>query len=221
MIASELINYLIPPLKPSDDVGKAKLWMDELRVNQLPVVEDSLFKGFIKEEMLFDDQLHFALVGDYPLQGQTATIALSDHYLAILKKAGTEATSILAVLDDLGHFQGVVTTLDIVEELAKSSAVAISGAILQLRLRLVDYSLSEISRIVESHEAKIMSSHISNLDLESNSVTLTLKLNKEDISRIVSALEKYGYLVNSSYDASPSGFDEQDRIDQFMRYLKI
>lgn len=221
MIASELINYLIPPLKVRDDVGKAKLWMDELRTSMLPVIDGTTFMGFITETMLFDEELHIALVGDYPLIGRAGKLKLDDHYYEILKKAGNDNLGMVAIVDELDQYQGVVTTLDIVESIAKSSAVALPGAILQLRLKLVDYSLSEISRIIEAHETKIMSSHISKLDLESNMVTLTLKLNKEEISRIVSALEKYGYMVSSSFNALPSSFDEQERIDQFMKYLKI
>lgn len=43
MIAEELINQMIPPLKVSDSAEKAKKWMEEFRLTQLPVVENNNF----------------------------------------------------------------------------------------------------------------------------------------------------------------------------------
>ena len=45
MVAVELVNHMIPPLKPTDDGHKAIVWMEELRMNQLPVID----KGFLKD----------------------------------------------------------------------------------------------------------------------------------------------------------------------------
>ena len=44
MIAEELINQLIPALKPSDTAEKAIIWMEEFKTNQLPVIEERRFR---------------------------------------------------------------------------------------------------------------------------------------------------------------------------------
>ena len=54
MIAAELINHMIPPLKATDDAHKAIVWMEEFRCNFLPVVEDGTLQGFISEEIIME-----------------------------------------------------------------------------------------------------------------------------------------------------------------------
>ena len=54
MIAEELINQMIPALKPTDTAEKAILWMEELKTNQLPVIENRMFKGLITEDIILE-----------------------------------------------------------------------------------------------------------------------------------------------------------------------
>ena len=69
MIARELINHMIPPLKKSDTAKKAVAWMEELRVNQLPVIEAGTYKGLISEEVILEDNDNSKAVSEYKLQG--------------------------------------------------------------------------------------------------------------------------------------------------------
>ena len=54
MIAEELINHMVPPLKKTDDAHKAIIWMEELRCKELPVVENMEFLGLVSEELIID-----------------------------------------------------------------------------------------------------------------------------------------------------------------------
>ena len=85
MTANQLINYMIPPLKPEDDIARAKQWMDEFRVNELPIVKDNKLLGFVSEELLYDSEIMHPKVGDYPMVGQSCIIKPSSHYYDILK----------------------------------------------------------------------------------------------------------------------------------------
>lgn len=221
MIAKELINYMIPPLKPTDDIGQAQLWMDELRLSQLPVSDEGKFLGVITEDMLFDSNFRFGDVGSYPLMAHDAKVNAFSHYYDVLKVASAEDTKLVAVMDDLNQYMGVISMEDIVEAFAKSSSVANPGAILTLKLNAVDYSLSEISRLVESNDAKILTSYISEFPEDPSKLLLTIKINIEDVNRIVASFANHGFTVESSFSTSESSFDDQERLDIFMKYLKI
>lgn len=221
MIAKDLINYMIPPLKPQDQVSKARQWMDELRLSELPVVDNGVFVGLIDEELLLNDELMYPNVGDYPLLGQKCTVGSGNHYYDVLKTSNIEGFRIVAVIDELNQYLGVVSIEDVVEAFAKNSSVSTPGAILGLRLKFNDYSLTEISRIIESNEVKILSSYLSPHSEDPNDLHLTLKLNKEDISHIISQLEEAGFSVENAYNTANNSFDEKERIDILMKYLKI
>lgn len=221
MIAKDLINYMIPPLKPQDEISKARQWMEELRLSELPVTENGRFLGIIDEEMLFNDELRYDLVGDYPLLGQQCKVQSHVHYYDVLKTSGKEGFRLVAVIDELQQYIGVISIEDVVEAFAKNSSVTTPGAIIGLRMKFHDYTLSEISRIIESNEAKILSSYLSPHAEEPTDLQLTLKINKEDVSHIIASLEQSGFYVENSFNTANSSFDEKERIDSLMKYLKI
>ncbi|MFY0605740.1 MAG: cbs domain containing protein [Cyclobacteriaceae bacterium] len=221
MIAKELINYMIPPLKPSDNVSKAQRWMDEMRLSELPVVKDGEFLGFINEQLLFDDSVPSSEVGDYPLVGKECFAIEANHYFEILKVSNEQGFKMVAILDDVNQYQGVVSTQDIVEAFARNASVAVPGAILGIRLKINDYSLSEISRIVENNNAKILSSYIGPHALDPEDLMLTLKLNQEEVTYIKVSLEQNGFVVESLFSSKESNNLELERIDSLMNYLKI
>lgn len=221
MIAKDLINYMIPPLKPMDRIAKAKQWMEELRITELPVIDGERFAGIIDEEMLFDESLKYEQVGSYPLIGQSCRVQAGVHYYDVLKTSNTEGFRIVAVEDQHQHYLGVISIEDVVEAFAKIASVSTPGAIISLRLKFQDYSLSEISRIIETYEAKILSSYLSPHPEEPADLQLTIKINKEDISHIVALLEQNGFHVETSFNTVNTSFDEKERIDGLMKYLKL
>lgn len=221
MIAKDLINYMVPPLKPQDKISKAKQWMDELRLSELPVIENGRFLGLIDEELLLNDQLMYPCVGDYPLVGQQCVVHAGNHYYDVLKTSSAEGFRIVAVIDELNQYLGVVSIEDVVEAFAKNSSVSTPGAIIGLRLKFNDYSMTEISRIIESNEAKILSSYLSPHSLEPGDLLLTLKINKEDIRHIIASLDQHGFNVENSYNTRDHSYEEKERIDILMKYLKI
>lgn len=221
MIAKDLINYMVPPLKPQDKIAKARQWMDELRLSELPVTENGQFIGLIDEELILNEELKYPLVGDYPLVGQGCVVHAGSHYYDVLKISSLEGFRIVAVIDELHQFLGVVSVEDVVETFAKNSSVSTPGAILGLRLKQQDYSLAEISRIIESNDAKILSSYLGMHEVYQNELHLTLKINKEDVTHIIASLEQNSFYVENAYNTKDSSFEEKERIDILMKYLKI
>ena len=82
-----------------------------------------------------------------------------------------------------------------------------------------DYSMSEISQIIESNNAKILSMYINTLP-DSTKLEVTLKLNLTDLTSIIQTFNRYEYHIKESF----MDYDEQDdlyneRYDLFMRFL--
>lgn len=221
MIAKDLINYMIPPLKPKDSVVMAQQWMDELRLSELPVVEDGKFLGLIDEELLFNDALKYPHVGDYPLVGNQCFVRTGVHYYEALKTSNEFGFRLVAVLDDLDQFIGVISAMDIVDTFAKNASVTSPGAILALRLKLKDYSLSEISRIIESNQAKVLSSYLCPHSIDPSELLLTLKLNTEEVTHIKMSLENNGFFIEDSFNEQNTNNQEKERLDILLKYLKI
>ena len=221
MIAKDLINYMIPPLKTADDLDKARTWMDELRVSELPVSDQGQFLGLLTEEALLDAGYGAIAVGDVQLQATDSFVSQDQHYYELLKKAYSLGVRIVAVIDESGHYIGVVSVEDVVEAFANSSSIQTPGAILILTMDQRDYSLSEISKIVENSDAMVLSSHVLPHPEDYSKLQLTIKLNKEEVSHLSATLDARGYRVHKAYSNIEMGENEQERYESFMRYLKI
>jgi len=221
MIAEDLINHMIPPLKGTDDAHKAIVWMEEFRCNYLPVVESGHLQGFISEEIILETNDIEKQVGDFNLIGQTSYVHLDTHFYDILKVATENKLQMVAVLNSDQQYCGVITVQDTLTSFAQTAAVQMPGAILVLCMNFVDYSLSEISRLIEENHAKILSSIIKEDPLDPGKIRVTLKINQSDMSRVVATLERFGYKVIGRYQELKPVENERERIDMLLRYLDI
>ena len=221
MRARDLINYMIPPLRPTDSVDKASRWMEELRLTELPVAEGEDYLGIITEEMLFSDTQNGSCVSDFVLEGKECQVEDSRHFYEVLRTAYYSGNRIIGVTDDEKRYLGAISVEDIVEAFAETSSIKNAGAILVISTNVRDYYLSEISRLVESADTKIISSYIVTDQEDPSQLTLTIKINKEETSYVIPILENNGYQVIESFSESPASIMEKDRLGHLMNFLKL
>lgn len=212
---------MIPPLKASDDAHKAIVWMEEFRCNYLPVVDDGKLLGFISEEIILETNDVEHPVRDFNLVGQNCYVHLDTHFYDILKVAAENKLQVVAVLNEEQIYCGLITVQDTLTSFAQTAAVQLPGGILVLSMNHVDYSLSEISRLIEENHAKVLSSIVKEDPLDPAKLRLTLKINQIDLHRVVATLERFGYRVIGRYQETKPTGEGKERIDMLLRYLDI
>lgn len=212
---------MIPPLKVTDDAHKAIVWMEEFRCNHLPVIENNQLLGFISEAIILEANDIEKKLSDFQLEGKNCVVKEDSHFYDILKIAGEHKLQLVAVLNQAGEYEGVITVQDIMTSFAQTAAVQIPGGILVISMDLIDYSLAEISRLVEENKAKILSSIMVEDPLDARKIKLTIKINQLDLTRIVATLERFEYKIIGRYQEDKKDFEDKDRIDMLMRYLNI
>lgn len=212
------INPNIPVLRPSDTVDDALLLFSDFKLNHLPYVIDGSFEGFFSEDLLMNYDIDDRLSDIQPLP--TEHILLENDLLteAVRKAAGSEIT-LLPVLNADGEFSGVVEKAGLYEQFIGQLALHQAGGLLEINLKGKDYSLTEISRIIENESGKIISLFITRDG--NNDMILSLKLDITHISAVISALGRFGYEVVSYHSSEPVNNLEKDRFEQLMKYLSI
>ncbi len=218
MIASELISYDIPPLKLSDTGIKALDWMEEFKTSELPIVDENKYVGLISESEVLDRNNVDDAIKDYNLTFKTPSVYENQHLFEVISLIVQHDVNLLPVVDQNEQYLGLITTKKIIQYFSQVVSVANAGSILTLEVNVKDYSLSEISKMVESDDAKILASFITSHE-DSNKLEVTLKINKTEISRILHTFERFNYTVLASYNESEYHKDLQDRYDEFMRFL--
>ena len=223
MITEQLINYDIPVLGLNDNAQKAILWMEEMRVNQLPVVNKGQYLGMVSEDQVLN--LNHVLdqkMKDFELFSKNSYVYANQHLYDIVSLSTEFDLDLIPVLNKDETYKGVVPLTDAIKHWAANVAITEQGGILVLKMKGIDYSLSEISRIVESNNAKILHASMS-IDKENpHMIRLTLKINKIQLDSIVATFERFDYKVLERYDESKDlGTNEKDRINLLMKFLDI
>ncbi|MFT6501620.1 MAG: CBS domain-containing protein [Crocinitomicaceae bacterium] len=220
MRALSLITEDIPPLTHNDTGERALHWMDEFKVSHLPVLKDGNFVGVISETEVLDkmdlnkplDELFQHLPRPYVNAG--------DHIYQVLSKIAEFKLSLIPILDDDENYLGCTTVHHLMTLIANTGSIKENGGILVLEMARSDYSMSEIAQIVESNDARILSSYIMSSP-DSTNIELTLKLNKIELDRIIRTFERYDYIIKASFQKSNENDDMQFRYDSLMNYLNL
>jgi acetoin utilization protein AcuB len=220
MIAKDLISGAVLPLKTSDTGLIAMHWFDEFRVSHLPVVGDSQLLGLISEEDVYAAGSFEEPIWNFQLQLQNISILQSRHIYEAMKLFADYKLTTLPVIDEKGTYLGVITLADLVEKMAATAAVSNPGGILVLELNANDYSMVEISRIVEENEAKILSLYVTS-PIDSTRLELTMKLNRIDIQPVIQAFIRYDYTIKASFFESDYFDNLRERYNLLMTYLNV
>lgn len=218
MIASQLITYDIPPLKLSDKGNRALEWMEEFKVTEIPVVDKGVYLGMIEEAQVLDRSNLDDAISSYNIHFKKPFAHENQHIFEIISLIVANEVDVLPVLDSAEKYLGIITITSILKFFSETVSVANQGSIITIELNINDYSLSEIAKIIESDNAKILASFITSHP-DSTKLEVTLKINKHEITRILATFERFNYIITASYNETDYQKDLQNRYDEFMRFL--
>jgi acetoin utilization protein AcuB len=138
----------------------------------------------------------------------------------VLKLANEYQLSAIPVLTPDGKYLGVISGNKLVTAITAITGANETGSIIVLELNINDYTLSEIARIVEGNDAKILSLYVTN-HADSTKLDITLKVNRSNINGILQTFYRYNYVVSASYQETKFYNQLQNRYDELMKYLNI
>ena len=219
MIAKNAIEESTPYLRITDSVQFAVELMEEFKQEHLPVLNGKELVGVVSEQQLLDtvgvdllSELSFPLI----------KIAIKEHtHLFDAMKAGFESrSSILPVVNSEDNYIGLISPRSLLIKLSEFNFARESGGIFVLEIPAHDYSLAEISRIVESNKASVLS--IATTTIEGSAeLQVTVKVNTLDLTYIIATLERYNYTISNIFHQAEQIDQLKDRYDALMHYLNV
>jgi hypothetical protein len=142
------------------------------------------------------------------------------HYLTALDLFTKHQLTIVPVLNEQQECIGVITQSQLNDSLAHFLGVAKPGAILVLAVSPYHYSLSEMSKIVETNNAQIIQLN-TYFDEANGNLIITLKLNKDEAAAIIATFERYEYQVLEYFGNTPLNNDIENHYHNLMNYLDV
>ena len=195
--------------------------MEIFRVSHLPIVNEHDYLGLISDSDIYDLNQPEEAIGNHSLSLPRPYVTINKHIYEVLALAARHKLTVVPVLDEENHFRGVITYNEIISGIASFSSVEQPGGLIILKVLSHDYSMSRISQIVESNDARILSMYITS-NPESTSLEITLKVNTTDLTSIVRTFERYSYEV-TTWVTDNDELDRfyTDRYNLLMKYLNM
>lgn len=221
MLANKLISDVIPRVKSSEKGQKVLTSMDVFRVSHLPVVDDGRFLGLVSDKFIYDLNLVEEPIGKELEKFDTTHVHEDQHIFEVAMLMYKLKLSVVAVLNASHEYMGAITLYDLARRFARYFSLQEIGGIIVLEVNKIDYSMAQISQIVESNDTKILSFFMNRLP-GTNTLELVLKLDREELSSVIQAFMRYDYNVKDIYLGHSMLNDlYQDRYDQFMKFMNI
>ena len=95
------------------------------------------------------------------------------------------------------------------------------NSLVVIEISLVDYTLTDIARIIESNNARIMNVFVLPV-ADGNTLIISIKLSLLDVSPVLMSLERFNYKV-LHYEMNEGVVTEthKERLDELLYYLEM
>lgn len=220
MLATELISNSIPPLRTSDSVRKSIERMTEFKLSHLPIVNENQFLGLLAEDELIEVKDIETPIGNLSLSLLNPFVYEDAHIYDVIRLLVQLNLSAVPVLDYKKNYLGLISATQLLNYAADIFAVKEPGGIIVLEIGNRNNSMSHMAQIIEADNAQILSSYVQSFP-DSTKLEVTLKINKTDLSGIISSFERYNYQVKAVFNSTKADDGTEDRFNSFMNYLNV
>lgn len=220
MIAKQAIEESIPYLKQTDSVQFGLELMEEFKVFHLPVVEKNLLAGIVSEEQLLDQDESLLIKNlNFPLLKIAANEYL--HIFDVMKLGFESTSSVLPVVDAKENYLGLISPKSLIESLHVYNFAREAGGIFVLEVETINYSLAEITRLIESNKSMVLSVATSQVEDSLDNIFVSIKVNTLDLTYILATFERYNYKIAQVFHHAEQIDQLKDRYDALMNYINI
>lgn len=190
----------------------------DVSFSHFPVLEDGIYLGSIVAEDIetFDTDKK---ISNYKYTLEPFFVRSSMNWLDVLEVFGKNHTDIVPVLDENNHYLGYYELTDSMRFLNETPFIKEAGGIIIVKKALVDYSMSQVSQIVESNNGKLLGLFVSKSD--NDTIEITIKVTLGVMNDIIQTFRRYNYEIISEHNDDNYINTLKDRSDYLDKYLNI
>lgn len=218
---TEITNYITNDFKAIDSqesIAVVQEFFDELTFSHFPVVEEEIYIGSIASDDIetFDSSKKII---DYRYSLEIFFARTTMIWLDVLEVFAKNNTNLIPVLDEKNKYVGYYEIGDIMKFFNETPFLHETGRIIVIKKRELDYSMSEITQIIESNNGKILGLFVSETDTEN--IQITIKVSLGAINEIIQSFRRYNYEIISEHFEDNYINTLKERSDYLDKYLNI
>lgn len=218
---TEIKDYINNDMKAIDSretIENVQDFFAELTFSHFPVVEESIYIGSIAAEDAETFDTH-KTVAEYRYTLESFFARTNMIWLDVLEVFAKNNTNLVPVLDDTNQYVGYYEIQDIIKFFNETPFLKEQGGIIVIRKGILDFSMSQVTQIVESNNGKILGMFISDATVES--VEITIKISLGAMNEIIQTFRRYNYEIISEHQEDNYINSLKERSDYLDKYLNI
>jgi Mg/Co/Ni transporter MgtE len=215
---TDYINNDFRAMDSQETILAAQDFFMDVSFSHFPVLEDGIYIGSIVAEDLetFDTDKK---ISNYKYTLEPFFVRSSMNWLDVLEVFGKNHTDIVPVLDENNLYLGYYELTDSMRFFNETPFIKESGGIIIVKKALVDYSMSQVSQIVESNNGKLLGLFVSNSD--NDTIEITIKVTLGVMNDIIQTFRRYNYEIISEHNDDNYINTLKERSDYLDKYLNI
>ena len=218
---TEITNYITNDFRPIDSqetIASVQDFFADVNFSHFPVLENGIFIGSIASDdsETFDTDKKAI---DYKYTLERFFARKSMLWLDVLEVFAKNHTNTVPVIDENNTYIGYYEMEDIMKFFQETPFLKEQGGIIIVQKGLLDYSMGQITQIIESNNGKILGCFISEADLEN--VQITVKIGVGPMNEIIQTFRRYNYEIISEHQEDAYINSLKERSDYLDKYLNI
>ncbi|CAD0006096.1 acetoin utilization protein acuB [Flavobacterium chungangense] len=220
-LMTEITNYITNDFRAIDSqetIASVQDFFAELSFSHFPVLENGTFIGSIASDDIETFDIDKKII-DYKYTLERFFARKSMIWLDVLEIFAKNHTNVIPVLDENNSYIGYYEMEDIMKFFQETPFLKEQGGIIIVQKGLLDYSMAQVTQIVESNNGKILGCFISEADLEN--VQITVKIGVGPMNEIIQTFRRYNYEIISEHQEDTYINSLKERSDYLDKYLNI
>lgn len=218
---TEISDYITNDYKAIDShetIAEVQNFFEEVSFSHFSVLNEGIYMGCIASDDVetFDDDKK---VDDYKYTLEGFFARKNMIWLDVLEVFAKNHSNIVPVLGEDNTYLGYYELEDIVKFFHETPFLKEQGAVIVVERNAIDYSMGQITQIVESNNGKLLGLFIS--DATAEKIQVTIKIALGSMNEIIQTFRRYNYEIVSEHHEDNYINNLRERSEYLDKYLNI
>ena len=214
----DYINNDNKPFNSNQTINEADDLFIDLSYSHFPVLENNIFIGSLSRE---DAE---TLNPDSTIESNKINLERffaknTMSWLDVQELFARNQTNLMPVLDENNKYLGYFEMEEFIRIFNETPFLKEEGGIIVVKKKSDDFSMSQITQIIESNNAKILGLFISKM--ENNEIEITVKISLGGLNDIIQTFRRFEYQIVSQHQEDAYIENLKERSDYLDKYLNI
>ena len=217
-LLSEYINNDFKPFSSTETVAEIQDFFADVSYSHFPIMDNDVYVGCIAavDAETFEPQKSIA---DYRYAFEGFFVRNSMIWLDVLEIFARNNANIVPILDENNKYNGYYEITDIIKFLNETPFLKETGGIIVVEKPIAEYSMSQITQIVESNNGKLLGVFVSEANNEK--VQVTVKITLGSMNEIIQTFRRYNYEIVSEHHEDDYLNNLKERSEYLDKYLNM